>query len=117
MIINIGTIWIGFLITWFFLLIIRIRLNYIIRKKQQQQSQIPIKPKSNATIFFLSIFILYNKPSKFEEPGFRRTKIRTNLLHLLFMYGFIAMCIFSFIAFVVNDLSRYDRQQNSMNHQ
>jgi len=100
MIINIGTIWIGFLITWFFLLIIRTRLNYIIHKKQQQQLRYPVKPKGAGTVFFISMFKLYNKPSKFEEAGFRRLKIWTNALHQFFVYGFIAMLILSFIGLI-----------------
>jgi hypothetical protein len=112
-----GTLWIGFLITWFFLLIIRTRLNYMIRKKQQQLLAYPVRPKSSIAVFFVSMFTLYNKPSKFEDPGFRRLKIWTNALHQVFVYGFIFMLIFSFIALIQHDIRKNERKRNAWRNQ
>lgn len=76
-----------FSIAWVVLFILRAWLNYRIYIKKQELKDPDIRTSKNGcSVFFLSIFTLYNRPSKFEDPAFRKLKIRTNLLNLLIVY-------------------------------
>lgn len=107
--------WILFLLLWLVILIIRVWANYKIYKNKPKPLIPVLKERSGFEIFIISLFTLYNRPFPLDENNLKKLKIRSNILHLFFIYGLIGACFFTtvvLISYIENTSSNQQTYRN-----